>query len=258
MNVKKTTLCTAMGLAMGGVAMSAQADLTSSASLSFDAGAPIVTDCTNGNFTGTSCTLGGTPYTAFEITDMGGSYFKMDQGNGNADKVAISQFAALHIGTTQTSSGQHTGSVDGSESPAIDNAWNFFQNTGMHSLTSAISVISDFGSTKTLDFSGWGVNWGDFGVDPAGASGSTIPMGSVATIVCSTSSCSDSSTYTLDLDVHVPSGFPSVPYSLHLEGHVTGPEITPPPEIPVPAAVWLFGSGLIGLVGVARRRKGSK
>ncbi|MGB5398483.1 MAG: VPLPA-CTERM sorting domain-containing protein [Gammaproteobacteria bacterium] len=24
--------------------------------------------------------------------------------------------------------------------------------------------------------------------------------------------------------------------------------------IPVPAAVWLFGSGLIGLVGVARRR----
>jgi hypothetical protein len=29
-----------------------------------------------------------------------------------------------------------------------------------------------------------------------------------------------------------------------------------PPAVPVPAAVWLFGSGLIGLVGVARRRKG--
>ena len=28
-----------------------------------------------------------------------------------------------------------------------------------------------------------------------------------------------------------------------------------PPAIPVPAAVWLFGSGLLGLVGVARRRK---
>jgi hypothetical protein len=28
-----------------------------------------------------------------------------------------------------------------------------------------------------------------------------------------------------------------------------------PPEIPVPAAVWLFGSGLLGLVGVARRKK---
>jgi hypothetical protein len=28
-----------------------------------------------------------------------------------------------------------------------------------------------------------------------------------------------------------------------------------PPPIPVPAAVWLFGSGLLGLVGVARRKK---
>ena len=31
----------------------------------------------------------------------------------------------------------------------------------------------------------------------------------------------------------------------------------PPSEIPVPAAVWLFGSGLLGLVGIARRRKSS-
>jgi hypothetical protein len=29
----------------------------------------------------------------------------------------------------------------------------------------------------------------------------------------------------------------------------------PPAEIPVPAAVWLFGSGLLGLIGVARRNK---
>lgn len=33
--------------------------------------------------------------------------------------------------------------------------------------------------------------------------------------------------------------------------------ITQPPAIPIPAAVWLFGSGLLGLVGVARRRRQS-
>jgi hypothetical protein len=27
-----------------------------------------------------------------------------------------------------------------------------------------------------------------------------------------------------------------------------------PSAVPVPAALWLFGSGLLGLVGVARRR----
>jgi len=34
-------------------------------------------------------------------------------------------------------------------------------------------------------------------------------------------------------------------------------ELPPPPpsSVPVPAAVWLFGSGLIGLIGIARRKK---
>ncbi|MDX2486916.1 MAG: VPLPA-CTERM sorting domain-containing protein, partial [Gammaproteobacteria bacterium] len=30
---------------------------------------------------------------------------------------------------------------------------------------------------------------------------------------------------------------------------------TPEGVVPVPSAVWLFGSGLIGLVGVARRKR---
>ncbi|BAV33889.1 hypothetical protein SCL_1584 [Sulfuricaulis limicola] len=30
----------------------------------------------------------------------------------------------------------------------------------------------------------------------------------------------------------------------------------PPPEVPVPTAVWLLGSGLLGLLGIARRRRG--
>ena len=32
-----------------------------------------------------------------------------------------------------------------------------------------------------------------------------------------------------------------------------GAQVSVNPRVPVPAAVWLFGSGLIGLIGVARR-----
>jgi hypothetical protein len=38
--------------------------------------------------------------------------------------------------------------------------------------------------------------------------------------------------------------------SIHLESMVASP-------IPLPAAVWLFGSGLLGLIGLARRKRGS-
>ena len=50
--------------------------------------------------------------------------------------------------------------------------------------------------------------------------------------------------------------FDGTPYSEKFNITVNG-TAAPPAVIPVPAAVWLFGSGLIGLVGVARRKKAS-
>ena len=40
--------------------------------------------------------------------------------------------------------------------------------------------------------------------------------------------------------------------------HITSctPDVCPPAVVPVPAAVWLFGSGLAGLVSLARRKRG--
>ena len=241
MDLKKTTLGTAIVAAMGGVSMSAQAALSNTATLQFDTGSPFVA----------SCLLGTVPPcsdTRFEETDMGGSYFGMDtiDGNGSispAEKTAISMFAPLAIAGGQVAAGSHAGNPDGSESPAIDNAWGFAGNTGMHSNSAPITWTGT-GSTKTLDIPGWAVIWSGFDEN------NPITMPGTATLVCSTASCSDTSTYTLDMSIHVPVAFTSVAYTLHLEGHVNA--------VPVPAAAWLFGSGVIGLAGVARRRRNKK
>lgn len=50
------------------------------------------------------------------------------------------------------------------------------------------------------------------------------------------------------------SGFNNVQYSEVFNISITSAGA---PPIPIPAAAWLFGSGLLGLVGVARRRKRS-
>ena len=37
--------------------------------------------------------------------------------------------------------------------------------------------------------------------------------------------------------------------------HTVGPASWTMTIVPIPTAVWLFGSGLIGLIGIARRKK---
>ncbi len=262
MNIKKSTIATGIMLAMGGVSMSAQAALTTSSTLEFDAGASFVSGCGFGSINPTTgtCTFNGTP-TNTEQTDMGGSFFGMDtNGDGTfqpGEKTALSMFAPIHIGSTNQALGAHPGAPSGGESPAVDNPWFFAGATGMSQVGSAISVISDFGSVKTLDFSGWQVRWAGFNesnTKGTGAGFTYIPMGAVATITCDTSTCSTSSSYSLVMDAHVPVAFTTTAYQLNLAGKV-GSDVA---AVPVPAAAWLFGSGLAGLAGVARRRRNKK
>lgn len=46
-----------------------------------------------------------------------------------------------------------------------------------------------------------------------------------------------------------------IPGGMLIQGPFTGASFTFQSAVPVPAAVWLFGSGLIGLLGVVRRRR---
>lgn len=190
-----------------------------------------------------------------------GSFFTMGGGTTvNApgfDGQFITGFDGLVLGTTQTPSGSHSGLPNGSESPTVDNAWAFFGNTGMSGTDSNSNVLSASGNTATVDFSGWVVAWN--GLDAASGN-PTVPMGSgawfgtttdgVAQVTCGVD-CGNGDTYTLTYSATVPAGDPSnfgnTKYLLQLNGTVSA--------VPVPAAAWLFGSGLLGLVGVARRRK---
>jgi hypothetical protein len=53
-----------------------------------------------------------------------------------------------------------------------------------------------------------------------------------------------------------PNNTPPVNVAVHFQSTVTSPgSETIGGVVPVPAAVWLFGTGLLGLIGVARRKK---
>ena len=196
------------------------------------------------------CLLGGTyPACSYGVSDVAaGSYFSMDSnGDGSvtgAEKVVIDVLYPLNFDDITMATGSHAGSIDGSESPVFD-IFEWFGGTGMHYWTSPVVDNGD----GTIDMSGWamavnGIAHMALGGDPANFAGDT----GLATITCG--ACNDGDAFALTYTAHIPlgdpSGFGGIAYALTLEGTVSA--------VPVPAAVWLFGSGLLALVGVARRK----
>ena len=184
----------------------------------------------------------------------GTNFVQMDQTSMGAPIYVSAADPSGADGGTQNTTAAYVAST--TEAPGVDEPWNFFGNTGMHYLNSAATVLSGAGTnSQTLDFSGWGVTWNGIPAITMASGAHSGGTDGVATITCGDASCSQSSTFALDYYATVPlgdpSGFGGVMYALHLEGHVGGTVSA----VPVPAAVWLFGSGLLGLVGVARRKK---
>lgn len=221
--MKKTALAVGLGLAMGAASLGAHAALVNGSTLNIGAGS-----CFN----------------------MGGGAVCPPAAPGLSGQNVLGN-NGLVLGTSQAATGSHTGAPNGSESPGIDQAWNFFGNTGMHLTTSNTNVLTASGNMATVNFSGWAVTWNGIPIIPmgTGAWGAGFTNG-VANVVCGVD-CGNGDTYTLTYAATVPVGDPSnfggTQYWIRLQGTVSA--------IPVPAAVWLLGSGLVGLVGVARRRK---
>lgn len=144
----------------------------------------------------------------------------------------------------------------------IDGESTFLGNTAMHFTTVPVIGLNAQGSISELDFSGWNLAW---------ALSNQIPLGTGAwqPANCSALGCGGhtfsngrarflwdgtyGSSYTLDYTATVPLGDPSAlggfQYYVHLEGTV----------VPLPASIWLAGSGLCALLGFAKRgREGAK
>lgn len=190
------------------------------------------------------------------INIASGSYFGWD-GNGDYKIVGVEKMAispgldsGLRIGATQ-----HAIGSDSTNADARIDQWNFLAENG-HDFT----VVAPTGGTTTgVDLSGWRSHW----------HGQIIDMGTNAwqPLNCTSLGCSGytftdgiarfqwdgvySHAYTFDYTASPtasdPSGLGSTAFYWHLEGTVQA--------VPIPADVWLFGSGLLGLGGIARRKK---
>ena len=181
-------------------------------------------------------------------TDGNGSWFSVEPTTFGV--IGISSFDGLITGTTQTATGSHAGVPDGSELPTIDNPHDWYGNTGMLSMVSDSTVLTAIGSEASIDFTG--IRWSWAGTDNIVIYDPTAGDSGVASITCILD-CGNGDTYILDYIGHIelgsPSGLGGEEVRIHLEGTISVS------AVPIPAAVWLFGSGLIGLIGIARRKK---
>ena len=233
--MKKTAISIALaGAALGFASTNASAALATDALLSMG---PQSETCPYGLGTPPDC-VAGDPIPQ-------SNYFAMDtDGDGihqEDERTAISAGSdgGVLLGVAQNA---HTGQIDA--------PWVFFGPVGEHATDVGPTILSDDGAgNATLDFSGWRVFWNNTNINM----GSGGTSNGVATLTCGTD-CGLGDSFVLDYDATVPddgsTNFGNVYYAFHIEGTIS--EVA---AIPVPAAVWLFGSGLLGLVGVARRKK---
>jgi hypothetical protein len=236
--LNKKYLAISLGISTSMFTMTSEAALSSSALLAFDAGIPVY-DLVDGYLIG----IHEGSYFSVDTNDDGffmpNESIPLSPGTDGGLLIGQSQVATIPTGLT------------GTVISPFDAPWQFFGDYGAHQSNSPMNILADDGNGNVLlDFSGWGVTWNGIPNINLGGDVANFPTeNGMASLICG-QDCSAGDSFVLDYLAHVPlndpTGFGGVPLKLHLEGTVSA--------VPVPAAMWLFGSGLIGLISVARRR----
>jgi len=149
------------------------------------------------------------------------------------------------------------GIITGSaQSPGDIGVWNWTGNLGYDHTASPADVLSASGSSATLDMSGWSVAFLGLVIDAGSgawndaANGWTGNVDGVGQITCAVD-CGDGDSYVLQYTATIPDGDPSGFGNVHFGWRIQGTVSA----VPIPAAAWLFGSGLLMLIGSSKRNE---